>query len=428
MRPTLSKSKSEYPKLRALYAIPSVALTMVIMAYSGLFGMIPILVLYGIWFPLIFYKGRLTLRLTKDIYGAFILAVYVVSSVLWSDYPEITARAALEFASMIVCTIIMSRVVETESFVKGVILGAIFVLASTIVNGTYGRDYFTGEYTLVGLLGSKNQVGLFAEIGFFTSLIYMFAARRIKDKILYSLCPLMFFSFCLYLSHSATSVASLTIVLAVTYSMYGLTKISVGKRKIVFAIGAIFAVIIVMAAIAAEAEVIFLDLLGKNATLTGRTYLWGEGIKNGLNNPILGDGYAAFWVPGRLAAEQYWFQFQMFGRTGFHFHDLYIQTFVDLGAIGLFIMLYLIFSNCTKSLRLIIRNGAGLEMFFCLGMALMFLIRAFVEVDFLGPFTIGCMLFYSIAPRLAAQVKEDSTRTPAKSRAKLIRIVSNETP
>ena len=82
-----------------------------------------------------------------------------------------------------------------------------------------------------------------------------------------------------------------------------------------------------------------LDLLlgafGKDATLTGRTYLWAEGLAAARENPFLGVGYQAYWVQGFPEAERLWEEFYIGSRSGFHFHNTYIEVLVELGFVGL---------------------------------------------------------------------------------------------
>src|SRR5690606_14758862 len=66
-----------------------------------------------------------------------------------------------------------------------------------------------------------------------------------------------------------------------------------------------------------------LDLLltafGKDATLTGRTYLWSQGWAAAANAPFFGVGYQAYWVQGFSEAERLWEEFYIGSRSGFHF-------------------------------------------------------------------------------------------------------------
>jgi exopolysaccharide production protein ExoQ len=396
-------SDTKYPQLRDWYAVPAVAITTVIMAYSGLFGIYPILLLYAMWLPLAFYKGRFIVQPSRDILLPLIFAGYCLLSILWSAYPDVSTRTALEYTSMIICTIIISRIVGLETFIKGITTGVSLVLIVTLLNGNYGKDFFSGTYALVGLFGSHNQVGLYAEIGAYASLLYLLAKNHWPEKILFSLFPFLLCALCLVLSRSASSIVTFVLVLIVSYAAYLIAKLAPHRRRPVFVLGIIFAIIIAVTGVYLGQQDTLFHMMGKDATLTGRTYLWAEGTKVGLKDPILGHGYNAFWVAGQIEAERYWFEFQMYNRSGFHFHNLYVQTFVDLGAVGLLLMLLMILLNCIKGFRYIIDDGISLNAIFCLGMSVMFFARAFVEVDFLGPFGVGVLIFFSMLPRLAAR-------------------------
>jgi exopolysaccharide production protein ExoQ len=146
---------------------------------------------------------------------------------------------------------------------------------------------------------------------------------------------------------------------------------------------------------------IVLKHFGKNTTLTGRTYLWGEAMKEGMKAPLFGHGYSAFWVEGQPKAEYLWMKFGVRARIGFHFHNVYFETFVELGMFGVAIIAYLMLANCWRSTRMILHNGISVEYMYALGVSILFFIRAMVEVDILGTFSIGPFLFYSVIPRLA---------------------------
>ncbi|TGV63220.1 O-antigen ligase family protein, partial [Mesorhizobium sp. M00.F.Ca.ET.158.01.1.1] len=77
-----------------------------------------------------------------------------------------------------------------------------------------------------------------------------------------------------------------------------------------------------------------LGIFGKDSTLTGRTYLWEQGWNAAMRSPILGVGYAAYWVQGFAEAERLWNEFYITTRTGFHFHNTYVEALVELGFTG----------------------------------------------------------------------------------------------
>jgi exopolysaccharide production protein ExoQ len=313
----------------------------------------------------------------------------------------VTAYNSIEYVSMVICSLIAARIVTIRAFAKGVIAGIFITLVITLANGKFGTDYFTGQPVLIGYFGSKNQVGLNAEMGLYTSILFFFTAAGRMEKLVYSVVPSAVCALCLYYSHSATSIIAMVAVLGIGAAAYYVTKMPLERRKSAFIAISIFGLLALGIAIPLGGQDTILHSLGKDSTLTGRTYLWTQGIHAAMQNPILGDGFSAFWVPGRPLAERLWYEFEIFGRFGFHFHSVFIQSFVDLGGIGLCFIVYMLLSNCYKSIVAVLEYGRDLTAFFCLGMSFLFLIRGAAEVDIVGTFGIGPLLFFTIAPRLS---------------------------
>lgn len=392
-----------YPQMNDSCAISFVAITVIIMAYSSLFSVFPILVFYALWLLQVFTKGLLIIRPSRDFMFVLILPILCCLSAFWSDYLSVTIHGGMELVSMVACTVIIARIISARAFVKGITAGVSLALAATIINGNYEMDYLSGTYSLVGLFGSKNQVGFIAEIGVLASVAILLAKMSKPEKIMFSLLPVILCFLALFLSNSATAIITMVMALCLMAVMYMVGRLPQRSR-----IGVVFISITGIAVIMAIIINIgmpdaVLAQFGKDATLTGRTYLWSEGFKIGMERPFFGHGYCAFWVPGRWQAERYWYEFRIYAKTGFHFHELFVQSFVDLGLIGFIVMLLLILVNFCKTSKLVINNGDDPEFIFLLGVSAMFLIRAFVEVDLLGPFGIGELLFFYVVPRLAAR-------------------------
>lgn len=395
----------ESPRIPERLAVVYVALSLVLilMAYTASLAVVSILTFFAIWLPHALYKKTFVLRPTSDLFLAILFPLFCLYSVLWAAYPAKVLYTGTEFMAMVICAIIMARTVSMRAFSKGVTLGCTIALIITLINGNYAQDHFSKTYALVGLLGSKNQVGFIAEIGIYTGLLLAFTKIDKFQKLLFALIPLVICGVCLYMSRSATSVMSLTAMLSVLVGMYFVTRLPQGLRMPAL-VASIFAVAtVIMFAVALDVSMVdtILGGFGKNSTLTGRTYLWAEGIKNGMEMPWLGHGYVSFWVVGQPQAELYWHEFLIGNRSGFHFHNLYVQTFVDLGAVGVTIVSLLLIGLCIASLRLVLRAGLGLETGLFLGLSFMFLVRSFAEVDILGPFGVGPLLFYAMIPQLA---------------------------
>ena len=371
-----------------------VTMTTVIMAYSHLVPVIPILVMYGMWFPFLYYKKQFSLQPSRDVVFVLLFASYCLLSTLWSDYPGHTLYAATQYMSMIVCALIMLRRLSLENFLKGLTLGIFLVLIPPAI---------LGPMSFVHLFGSRNQVGYFSEIGIICSIFLMISTKTpSSQKIFFGIMPLGLSLILLALSHSATSIISTASVLCVCLGGYMIGSLPKTYRAIVL--------LLIIALIASAALCLYafqidlfgeiLEIFGKDRTLTGRTDLWQDAFGFAMNHPILGDGYNAFWVEGRKEAEQLWEEFYIPAKTGFHFHNVFMQSWVDLGAIGVFFVFMILATFCVKSLKLMVRNGCTVPSILLLGLGFMFLTRAFSEVDFINPFGMGPFILYATFSRL----------------------------
>ena len=86
-----------------------------------------------------------------------------------------------------------------------------------------------------------------------------------------------------------------------------------------------------------------LHALGRDSTLTGRTDIWRQ-VLDLHTNPLVGVGFESFWLGERLRkiGELYWWQAN-------EAHNGYLETYLNLGLIGLFILVGWIVAAFRKS-------------------------------------------------------------------------------
>ncbi|MES2983744.1 MAG: O-antigen ligase family protein [Pseudomonadota bacterium] len=387
-------------------AVGYVALTVLIMAYSALFPVVPILVFLVLWLSLLLVKGPQLLRPTRATLWVMALPALSMLSSLWSDYPGRTLYLGAAFMGMMLCVLIIARTVRFAALAQGLVLGCVATLLITLYANIYDVDFTSGTVALIGYFGSKNTVGFVAQVGVITSMVLLISSHGWVRRCLLGLVPLLFSAGCLYASRSSSSLVSLAVVMGAMLALYALVRIKPARRWAAIRwAGLLMAAMLVLGTQLGGQDAL-LKALGKDATLTGRTYLWQEGMQIGLERPLLGHGYGAFWVQGQPQAERYWREFHIASRGGFHFHSSFVQSFVDLGAAGLAVTALLIVLNLYGTLRLALRQDMAPEAALLVGFAVMFAVRALVEVDAGGPFGLGVLLFYSILPRLALTRQE----------------------
>lgn len=146
--------------------------------------------------------------------------------------------------------------------------------------------------------------------------------------------------------------------------------------------------------------------LGRDPTLTGRTYLWSWGLDAWLERPILGWGFRGYFE-SEHAARQVAFIPSFHNYDVPHFHQSFLQTAVDFGAIGLFVVLAAIARSLTRSYRRGFLQGdpAYACSFLLLGSILFASLTMFLFVDYNHACTvfIAACFFYCLSDRGVGQ-------------------------
>ena len=131
-----------------------------------------------------------------------------------------------------------------------------------------------------------------------------------------------------------------------------------------------------------------LFFLNRNPTLTDRTVLWAQILKVNIN-PIFGVGFESFWMGDRLEQLHEGFIWQPNES-----HNGYLETYINLGAIGLLVLVGLLvatFFTVRRGLLTDFEFGR-----FQLGLLVVVVLYNWTEVSFRGPHPLW-LLFYIIA-------------------------------
>jgi len=394
----IAKSVLVDPARNSAYGTVAVALSFFVFAYSEHFGKAAILFYYALWLPLVLVDYRRVLGNYLRYYWIFAFAIFALLSFFWSQVPSVIMRAAVQYLSHIVCILIAARTVSPRTFAHGALAGTVVVIVYSLAFGGYMYDPLDGTYSLVGVFSSKNQLGLFASLGVFFSFCTIFVLPERRLVRVAALPAGVVSAYALIACQSATSMISIAAVLAVLVALSAAMKLSLRHRGMVFIGSLVLAVAIALAAINAGAVGWLLGAFGKDATLTGRTYLWAQGMLASQQNPVFGVGYQAYWVQGLPEPERLWKEFYITARAGFHFHNTYIETLVELGAIGAFLisvpLLRVVIGHARRLLTQ--RKDPAAQMM--LGIGVLLIVRSFVEVDVISPYHVGSfLLFYAAA-------------------------------
>lgn len=398
----IAKALLVSPEHNFWYGLAAVALSVFVFAYSTRFGQVSVLAYYACWLPLVLVDPRQALGDYRRLSWVVAFAVFACLSVFWSAAPPVTARAGIQFLSHVVCALIAARTVGVRTLSLGAVIGICAVLLYSFAFGQYNYDPLDGTYSFVGAFSSKNQLGLFSSLGIYFAFSCLFILReRGMARVLALVCGAMSVV-ALAKAQSATSVLAIAVTLAVLLCLMIAMRFSPSMRKGGLVAGVLIALVLAFAAVNMGALDLVLGAFGKDSTLTGRTYLWSQGWAATAQAPLLGVGYQAYWVQGFSEAERLWDEFYIGSRSGFHFHNTYIEVLVELGWAGFLLIAMLMIRIPLGLLMRLVNARSDPGAFVMFGIALMFLVRSFVEVDVINPYVVGSFLLYYAAGLLAS--------------------------
>ncbi|PWK68097.1 O-antigen ligase [Aminobacter sp. AP02] len=382
------------PGKNTLYGAFAVTVSFFVFAYSFRLGQGSILMYYAVWLPLILVDYRLTLGRLASSPQLLAFALIACLSYFWSDAPDVTSRAALQYLSHVVCAVIAARVIDARTLSIGAMAGIVVVLVYSILVGSSVYDALDGTYSFVGAFGSKNQLGFYASLGVLLGCYFGLFLTRGRIARLLALGVVLLSAALLVMSHSATSMLATPAAVALVIAIAGLEAFSPTHRKIFFLTGSVLAGAAVLAALNVGAVDMVLGAFGKDTTLTGRTYLWQQGLEAAANTPWLGVGYQAYWVQGFSEAERLWNEFYIASRTGFHFHNTYVEALVELGYVGAAAIILPLLGVLRSCIWRLLNERDWTEPLLQTGLLALLVIRSFFEVDILQPYAIGSFLLY----------------------------------
>ena len=170
-----------------------------------------------------------------------------------------------------------------------------------------------------------------------------------------------------------------------------------------------YVIVAVIAFITADAAFGLLDLIvdvtGHEANLVGRRQLWGE-LFALHTNPLFGVGFESFWLGDsvhELAAKR--------GFTPNEAHNGYLETYLNLGLIGLLLLLALLVATFRKVRASLLTNLQWGRLRFAVLVAVIF--NNWTEAKFRG-LSLVWFVFYIIAmdyPRVEYESSEEHEAT-----------------
>lgn len=341
----------------------------------------------------------------RAFWGALLLAPWVVLfsgaavlSIFWSVDPVVTANAALRMAVTTVIGVHLGLRFGPLAVARMLFWLLLAGVAASIAAGVAGLDFaYMADGAVRGIFYHKNGLGSRAALLFAVALVLMLTGER----------PLV--------ALAGMAVAATALVLARSGTALVVTGAALGAcfllslRGRPLAVGLRLALAAAVLLLAVAAMVLFridpvrelLELLGKDVTLTGRTFLWDAGLTQVRLRPLLGLGFDAFW--GSVIDTRTLLVLNEMGHGIMHFHNTFLEIAVQLGALGLLASIVMLVAYTRAALRYLVDlpGPAGIwPILFLVITAVMML----VEYDLFVRHNLAHIVFVALAVGMARRL------------------------
>jgi O-antigen ligase len=286
--------------------------------------------------------------------------LYCFISIAWSDFPFISFKRWTKiFGHPIMALIILTEPDPKEALVRLMKRCAYVVVPVSILFLRYyphlGRSYdpWSGVAINQGIAQGKNQLGqdcLILGFFFFWYLLQTWRAERNtrrRNELRLIVGFLIAISWLLRVAHSAAATIALfvAILIVMFVGIRSINKNFIGTYML--------AALVLIAAAEMEFGISsrLSEALGKGSDLSGRTGLW-ETVLKFQPNPILGTGFESFWLGERRERIAAFFVRWKPGGA----HNGYLETYLNLGLIGLSILIGLLIATFWKIRHSLLRN------------------------------------------------------------------------
>ena len=254
-------------------------------------------------------------------------------SILWSVAPDQTERRIVAIVFTTLGGIALGSRYRWSEMAE--VLATAFAILATLsflagafipVRRAAWPAFFPGAWR--GLWEEKNAMGGDMAIAFVVfGAAAMLEPRRRRLWGGFAVLALLL----VLLSTSKTSLVSLLL------GAFAIAFVALARRGpimgVISSFGAVVAVFAIAAFLFFAADVAF-AVLGKDATLTGRTNIW-QGVLYEINKrPMLGYGYGAVWDDKSGWGPVYWIT-KIAGFRAAHAHNSWLEQWLGLGLVGL---------------------------------------------------------------------------------------------
>lgn len=345
----------------------------------------------------------------------FLIPLWCLLTWFWSDEPSATLRFGIQLFLTVFCAVLLAWRLPPSSFVRAAFLAFAVAAVASLLFGSVRAD--GGGW--LGIFRSKNAFSLAM-----SAFVLLSTSLALDPRIggrwrAMGIAGAGVGAVLLVLAQSAGGLFSTAAAVLLGLGLVALARFEPGARLAVVAAVLLGtgAVGLVALSFRAELAAAFLDVTGKDVTLTGRTELWSAAMGEIRDRPLLGHGFEAVWIEGNPVAEMLWARFGIESRGGFNFHNTWIHSAVEIGLLGTALLIAVFGATLVLVARWVLAARSAGSLFFAMFMAKQGITSLF-EVVAYQHFQVATLLtvaatVYGLRVRQALRGRSAPLRPPA---------------
>ncbi|GAA4915553.1 O-antigen ligase family protein [Actinomycetospora succinea] len=324
-----------------------------------------------------------------------------ILSTIWSVAPFSTLPAATAIVLLITATTLVRRVMSQQEFLEVVAVAFRVVLLVSILTaivvpsvGLVDENYQTGA--LKGLFVHRNLLAFMALIALATFV----ALRKIRSRRVTVMDTVLSVA-CLLAAQSQTVLVAALGTALVIVVLRWVRRFTGFSRVIIGTLSLASILTLVYMAIFSFAEIV--SGLGRDSTLTGRTDVWPAVLEQIERSPLLGLGWNAAWREGLPDTQRMW---RAAGFKMYHSHDGYLDMMLQLGLVGLVLLVIALLGAIVLAVRAFVRDRIQLSAWsVAVAMALVLVnLTESPSTNFFGFFVLGAALLFATERQLVSDL------------------------
>jgi O-antigen ligase len=334
-----------------------------------------------------------------------LLAVLAIASATWSIDPDLSFRRGIALLATTLLGVYLAARFDWLAALR--LLGGVWfaLMAASLIAGAVAPDFAVMKEVHPGAWSGgwaeKNQLG-----GHAARAAFLFAFLAWRDEAFRKTWSVaLALSIALVaLSTSATALLGAITGFGVLLGAWWMLKGRMWSLALVFGATTVIGAAMLVYVLAPQ---LLFSVIGRDATLTGRTDIWAELIGAISQKPALGYGYLAFW--GLDSEPRYWLQKAVAWEAPSG-HNGWLDLAVSLGITGVVVYAIDVAATAWRAAKSSMRSPAGV---FAIGFLFQFMLFATSESIILAQNSILWATYVFVSCKLALEARRVRGLAPA---------------